>query len=67
MAPSRCRLAINGRRQDARITRVTLSPAQPILIFSWVAPYPPGAYRFRVTVVARGGRTAAAEWIYAYR
>jgi len=67
VAPSRCRLTINGRRQGARISWLTLSPAQPILIFSWTAPYPPGAYRFRVTVVARGGKTAAAEWTYKYR
>jgi hypothetical protein len=67
VVPSRCRLTVNGRRQGARIDWVTLSPAQPILIFSWTAPYPPGAYRFRVTVVARGGKTAAAEWTYTYR
>jgi len=67
VVPSRCRLTVNGRRQGARISWVTLSPAQPILIFSWSAPYPPGTYRFRVTVVARGGKTAAAEWTYAYR
>ena len=67
VAPSRCRLTVNGRRQDARIHWVTLSPAQPILIFSWTAPYPPGTYRFRVRVVARGGNTAVAEWTYAYR
>jgi len=67
VVPSRCRLTVNGRRQRARIDRVTLSPAQPILIFSWTAPYPRGTYRFRVTVVARGGKTAAAEWTYAYR
>jgi len=67
VAPSRCRLIVNGRRQDARIHWVTLSPSQPILIFSWTTPYPPGSYRFRVTVVARGGKTATAEWTYAYR
>ena len=67
VAPSRCRLTVNGRRQDARIHWVTLSPSQPILIFSWTTPYPPGSYRFRVTVVARGGKTATAEWTYAYR
>jgi len=67
VAPSRCRLTVNGRRQDARIHWVTLSPVQPILIFSWTVPYPPGTYRFRVRVVARGGKTATAEWTYAYR
>ena len=67
VAPSRCRLSVNGHRQDARISRVMLSPAQPILIFSWSTPYPPGTYRFRVAVVARGGKTAAAEWTYKYR
>ena len=67
VVPSRCRLSVNGRRQDARVSWTTLSPAQPILIFSWSAPYPPGTYRFRVTVVARGGKTAAAEWTYTYR
>jgi hypothetical protein len=64
---SRCRLTVNGRRQSARITSGMLSPAQPILIFSWTAPYPTGTYRFRVTVVARGGKTTAAEWVYRYR
>jgi hypothetical protein len=67
VVPSRCRLTVNGRRQDARVRWVTLSPAQPELVFSWTAPYPPGTYRFRVIVVARGGKTAVAEWTYAYR
>ncbi|MCX6363130.1 MAG: hypothetical protein NTW58_02955 [Actinobacteria bacterium] len=67
VVPSRCRLIVNGRPQVARISWTTLSPAQPILIFSWRAPYPPGAYRYHVKVVARGGKTAAAEWTYAYR
>jgi len=67
VVPSRFRLTVNGRRQSARITSGMLSPAQPILIFSWTAPYPTGTYRFRVTVVARGGKTTAAEWVYRYR
>lgn len=67
VVPSRCRLTVSGRRQAARISSTMLSPAQPILIFSWPAPYPPGTYRFRVTVVAEGGRKAVAEWTYAYR
>jgi hypothetical protein len=65
--PSRCRLTVNGRRQRARMGSSMLSPVQPIVIFSWNAPYPPGDYRFRVTVVTRGGKTAVAEWTYAYR
>ena len=64
---SRCKLTVNGRRQRARLGSSMLSPVQPILIFSWTTPYPPGSYRFRVTVVARGGKTATAEWTYAYR
>jgi hypothetical protein len=67
VVPSRCRLTVNGRRQDARVGRVMLSPAQPELTFSWSTSYPPGTYRFRVTVVARGGRTAVAEWTSVYR
>lgn len=67
VVPSRCRLTVNGRRQRARTTSGMLSPAQPVLIFSWTAPYPTGNYRFRVAVVARGGKTAIAEWTYAYR
>ena len=67
VVPSRCRLTVNGRRQGARMGSSMLSPVQPIPIFSWAAPYPPGNYRFRVTVVARGGQTATAKWTYAYR
>jgi len=67
VVPSRCTLTVNGRRQRARMGSSMLSPVQPILIFSWTAPYPPGDYRFRVTVVTRGGKTAVAEWTYTYR
>jgi len=67
VVPSRCTLTVNGRRQRARMGSSMLSPVQPILIFSWAAPYPPGNYRFRVTVVTRAGRTAVAEWTYTYR
>jgi len=67
VVPSRCKLTVNGRRQRARIGASMLSPVQPILIFSWTVPYPSGNYRFRVTVVTRAGKTAVAEWTYAYR
>jgi hypothetical protein len=67
VVPSRCRLSVNGRRQKARVAWVTLSPAQPILVFSWADPYPRGTYRFGVSVVTKSGKKAVAEWTYTYR
>jgi hypothetical protein len=54
-------------RQGARIDGTTLSPVQPMQIFMWKVPHSPGTSRFCVTVVARGGKTAVAEWSHARR